>query len=98
MPKGEQWPLETKDKVCEMYVAGEPWNVITAATGVPMSTGLWWLHDRGIRVERRGRKRASTAVTVEQLLEQLRACERERGRLEARLAELEGEDVAEVTS
>lgn len=91
MPRGEEWPLDIKDKVVEMYVQGTPWNTITAETGVPMATALWWLHERGIKVQRRGKRRAPEGVTVDQVLAQLAASERERGRLEARVEALERE-------
>jgi hypothetical protein len=80
--------VEPYDKVVAMYQSGARLVDITRETGVPRPTIYWALRQRGITPSRT--KAASTEeITVHQVLEQLAVANREVGRLQARVEQLE---------
>lgn len=81
MPR--RWPQEKKDEAIALYKQGMKYETITAKTGVPMATIVYWLHERGIKPNRRNPVNANGDVTVDALLTRLADTERRNGELEA---------------
>lgn len=76
------------DKVVSMYQSGARLVDITRETGVPRPTIYWALRQRGITPSR---LKNVEEVTVQQVLEQLAAANREVGKLQARIEGLEAQ-------
>jgi AcrR family transcriptional regulator len=79
---------DTYDRVVELYMSGARLKDITAETGVPRPTIYYALRKRGLTPTRT--KASDETITVSDVLQQLAAANREIGRLQARLEQLEG--------
>jgi hypothetical protein len=86
-PEAPELTEDLKDKVVELYRSGTKTSDITAATGVNRPTIYWILQKRGITPTRTKRP-SGEGPNLEQLIEQLKASERENGRLEAEVQRL----------
>lgn len=76
---------ELHERVIELYKEGKKLAEITRETRVPRATIYWILNKEGIRPDRTSVK-AGDAVTVGDVLAELRTTERENGRLQGELA------------
>ncbi len=81
---------ETKDRVVAMYQAGARTADIEAETGVPRPSIYMILKQQGIQPSRQ-KARVPMDLTVDQLLEQLAGRDRQIGRLQARIEDLEAQ-------
>ena len=75
---------EKRTQVIELYQAGHKLADITSETGVPRATIYWILRQEGVRTDRVARS-PDDALSMSELLDQLRRSEQETGRLRADL-------------
>lgn len=81
---------EQRDQAVNRYLEGASYATIARELGIPKQTIHTWVQDRGLRPRSR-RWLQPDNITASQLVEQLSACERERGALQARLEIVEAE-------